>query len=129
MSSKIFFEPSVGGCHNGRLVLFATMHCPHKELECWSKCTLDSREFNTCCPYPNRKEGYEALSKSFVYQLNLFLNDEYEKYEEKKNATFPKITTALGEVLKIDPFYGKKRNMGYVYKYRIVSTFYKTKEN
>lgn len=108
MSSKIFFEPSVGGCHNGRLVLFATMHCPHKELECWSKCTLDSREFDTCCPYPNRKEGYEALSKSFIYQLNLFLNDEYERYEEKKNITFPKFTTALGEVLKIDPFYGKK---------------------
>ncbi len=108
MSSKIFFEPSVGKYHNGRLVLFATMYCPHKEVKCWKECTLDSRKFDTCCPYPNKKEEYKALSKSFEYQLNLFLEDEYDIYEEEKNITFPKITTAFGEVLKISPNCGKK---------------------
>lgn len=84
------------------------MYCPHKQAKCWEECTIDSRKFDKCCPYPNQKEEYKALSKSFEYQLNLFLEDEYEIYEEEKNITFPNITAVFGEVLKFNPNCGRK---------------------
>lgn len=99
---KTFFNPHVGIKHNHRLILLATLPCPH-ENDCpyWERCTKSSNLFEDSCPFPNSNTGpYQQLSNSFLYLLNTFIEDKYEQLGEKKNRTYSPLTKAISLALE-----------------------------
>lgn len=104
MLTNIFFNLHVGENHNGLLVLLATQSCPHeKDCKYWSEGRVNNPEgCDKNCPFMNPMAKYRLPSQSFLYQLHLYLNDEYDKYEENRNKTFNPLTTAIAKAIGID---------------------------
>lgn len=110
MQKKTFFIPLIGKNHEKRLVVLATMFCPHTGCKFWEDCTSgNSRAHNTECKHPNDKGRYKNLDTSLLYQKHLFLDDKYEEYGESKNKTFPVLTNAIAEALQLDATNDKQK--------------------
>lgn len=105
MISNLFLKPHVGCCHNGRLVLLATIDCPHcndcfgvHSKERFEDCTIkgNSRIYNTNCMWRDFEDGkYVNLEDTVKHNIKKYIQKEFSKYDEKGNLSFSKLSNAI----------------------------------
>ena len=105
MMSNLFFKPHVGKNHNGRLVLLATIDCPHcndcfnvHSKERFEDCTIkgNSKNYNTDCIWRDSQDGkYINLEDTVNHNIKKYIRKEFSKYDEESNTSLTKLSNAI----------------------------------